>query len=764
VSVRRVIFLPFAFYLVSAAFAGDVQMDVQLGFDAQTPLLRTGAWSPVTVTLRNAGADVEGVLRISTGDPGTERFLAHEHSLAMPRNATKQVQDMVFLPHGETSVAVEWRLSGKVDLNISAPFQPADRMFLTVLIVGDTDSVRVIRTLTKDQPRTLRPVLYSARMESLPDHPFAYDGIDTVILDHGEWSRMLGAQADALRGFVESGGNLVISTGRVANNFSGSALNGLLPVLLQGTAKIAQPVIPIPNVVISANTQLLLAHAVPKPGVRLRIVGEEYGRPIVAEAPLGLGRVTFLAFQFSDPVLREWQPKIYLWNYLFARRFTPSLDTRNADFEQDVNRTLERNTLLAIPTADQIGLFLLVYVAGIIPVNHLLWRLFRRPLWAWWILPVLSLGIGVAVVVNERIISEGNLSMTELSIVHTRSGCDAGLADNFLSVQSPFGARFEAVGSETNLVWLPVERPEHTFDYRLRTASRPPVLSFEVGRKELAVFRGVHAAPIARGLEAQLEFRDGKVSGKVRNRTGWTFHKTGMIEPGGTQPEIEVVTNATAPLDRPAERFVESEDIEEFAQGLINASVNPWRGPVFWGLAGGGLLDLELRDASQRSAAIGRKARWTLVVCDAPYQLGEGAFAVTRDHWRARVIAAGVEFEKELIGHGIGRLPRPIHFPDIALVVEPDVDLSLDPSVSISRLELVVDCPSSDNDLTKELYNLKNNTWQAWPGQSIGRDQALPFLHPRTGALYVRLSRGGDKDLNGINVALMGERRPGPRP
>jgi hypothetical protein len=796
--------------LTSRLFAADLQLDAQLGFDPQTPLLRPNTWSPITVTLRNTGPDTEGVLRIHAefgaaqpitqasvapapapsqspprfGKPRVRGWLSEavkpkkpqpsaqtasptdisfvqEYRLTMPKNSTKQVRDIVFLTPADRSVEVEWVVKRKVQSNTSLPFQFADWDAPSVLIVGETDWVRSLKTLTRDQPRTLRPVLYAGKLEALPDNSFGYDGVDTVILDRGEWTRMLRAQADALCGFVESGGSLVVSTGREAGNVTGSPVAELLPIVLRGNEQIKQLTKALPDLFIPPATQLLLSRATPRPGAELHVIAEDLGRPIIAESPLGLGRVTFLAFQLGDPVLREWSGKSYLWSFLFARRAASPLPTRTAAFEEKVNAALEGNTLLAIPTANQIGLLLLVYAVGVIPLNHFFWQLVKRPLWAWFALPVLSLGLGVVMIANERVVTRGNLSLTEISVVHAQSGRSAAMADSFFSLQTPYGAEFKAAWSQTNVAWLPVWSDTTGREFRLDSAGNVPSLAFEVARNDSASYRGAHPCSVDGGVLVQAEMKNGALGGRVVNRTGLTFIESGLLGPATNKAAVEIVgAGATKPVAHEGD----SEHIKKFAREIVGSQVDASQRVVFWGLARGAPIGVELRDATDRPTPATRESKWTLFVCDAPFQVDEGPFVVGPEYWRAKITAVRTQMnqpadtERHYLGRDLRTFQEAIGYHEIVVRVEPGVELATSETMQIARLDLRLDVAASDDSLRAELFNLKENAWEAVPGVSWRREEVLKYMHPRTGALLFRFRDGGAKQIKDISVAVIGER------
>ena len=744
---------------LSSLCRAQIQLDAQLGFDPQTPLVRANTWVPITVTLRNNGPDKEGVLVIRAGGSKTAPLLRQEYAVLLPKNSVKQIRDVIFIRRNE-QVGVDFLVGfkHKSDAGIILSFQLADPTSVSVLIVGDEDWVRSMKSQVRDDPRTLRPVLYAGKIESLSENAHAYDGIDTIILDRVEWTRIFPAQAGALRAFVERGGNLVLSSGRVASGLNNSSIADLVPVSLGPAEGTQQQVRLLPNVVpVRSDRHLLVSRAVAKPETALHIISSDTsGHPIIAESNLGLGRVTFLAFQLGDSVLQDWSGRVYLWRFLFTRRFLPLLDTRADSFTQPMQEVALSNTFLAIPTSNQVGFLLLAYVVGLIPLNQLFWRIVKRPLWAWMTLPVLSLGIGAFVIVNERVVTRGNLSLTEISVLHTQSGRPMATADTFLSLQSPYVARFGVSAKQSALAWLPVASDrDRAFAIQSETSS--PELSFDVLRKDVAAFRAIHSAALSQGVEVRAELDEGTIRGQVLNHTGLEFIRSGLMGPTSNDPEFTVIADLPQTNAAPLVLGGSLKSLEETLRKTMLPQINARQRIVFWAVANGAPLDVALREQGGRPTQVSRESRWTLLLCEAPFQLGDGPFEIGPDHWRVRVIRASVYNEREYLDLDAQKLPSPFYYYEVVFEARPDMALTVDSRLEIERLQWELNCNSDAVDLKRELFNYFTNTWEV-PANDLSQEQAIQYMHPRTGTVLLRLTGNGQKELGNISIRVVGQR------
>lgn len=785
----------------------SLQIDAQLGFDRQVPVARANEWTPITVIIQNNGPDTEGVVRFralgdkatavsfwnsvtlpgplrktkrnsapppnpgASADPGAES-LVQEFPLTLPKNSTKQVRDVVFLRDTDKRVQVEVLSGRTVVTNLSLTIRFVADANPTALVVGDEDWTRAAQSSMREVPPTHRPVLFAGKLESMADNAFAYSAMDTVVLDRGEWNRLLAPQAKALRGYVERGGHLVVSTGRATSLVRNSPMAEWLPVDLGETVELQHSHDPGVSIVpTSVEKGLAIAEARLRrdaAGVILR--GEATGkRPMIVEGRLGNGTVTFLAFQLSDPVLRNWPGRLYLWHFLFGVSRAPVMDSRSAAAHQDVQGTLQNLTLLAIPTANQVGLLLLVFVGAIIPLNHLVWRFLKRPIGAWTTLPLLSLGLGGAVVVNERIVTGSNLSLAEFTVAHVEQRHTVAAADTFLSLQSPFAERYVVRAAWTNLgplEWYPqyAKGLDRRFA-RLPTLS-PAAFEFDSFRNDLVAFRASHTMALGGGIELRTELKDTTLRGVVENRSVLRFEECGVLTPRGavwfgplTAGEQRALDLKLLPLGSIAGKTTltsaEGEQILSLVEKQVLPKVEARQRIVFWGLARGAPLDVKLADEDDRLAGITREIRWTLVVCEAPFELGHGPFEIAPPQWRARVVAVNKDYEPR--SYEFGHLPATFAYQLVLGEARPDFAPTVDASRVLDQLNVEVRCP--EGQLRVELFDYSLNRWElvGSPTRLIGRN-AVKCVHPRTGVVLVQLTGWGNKSDCSVHLSLTGKR------
>ena len=272
----------------------------------------------------------------------------------------------------------------------------------------------------------------------LPDKAAGYSGVDAVLLrSDAPLDTLTEAQTDALRGWVAAGGHLIVCGGVDASRFGSSFFTGLLPADI-GPVK---PSVSLPGI---GPVGALTLTPKPLPGVRV-LAGSAQTGPLIVTGPYGTGCVTLTAY---DPTTKPFQNPNFaapaLWQTLLTAGQTlpSSLLSHVAAREENYStgyyyggneQTLLSEAVMRAPSLDApgtevIGLFLLVYLIALVPVNYLVLKRLDRKEMAWITIPALVLifalgtfGVGYAakggaVFVNRAAILETSAGQNQAGV------------------------------------------------------------------------------------------------------------------------------------------------------------------------------------------------------------------------------------------------------------------------------------------------------------------------------------------------------------
>ncbi len=269
------------------------------------------------------------------------------------------------------------------------------------------------RVNAPDDEQPQRNVSVAERLDQLPDRWFGYDAVDVVFLSTGNKEFIADLLADqtgrreALTEWVQRGGRLVLAAGRNRDLLKRDKL-AFLPCKLEGIVRRSSLSLDpwLPGDLTSRMRQVDLTILKPAPGVEVLVTTNATNedntvRPVVVQAPFGLGRVILVAFDldsgpFVDAGFREGQA--IFWNKLLAelsvkpggpevRSSTPPLELGDA-----LSRGIEEFDEVPTVSFGWVAVLILVYIVLVGPLDYFVLRkIFKRLELTWITFPLIVL-------------------------------------------------------------------------------------------------------------------------------------------------------------------------------------------------------------------------------------------------------------------------------------------------------------------------------------------------------------------------------------
>jgi len=286
----------------------------------------------------------------------------------------------------------------------------------------------------------------------LPDKAAGYSGVDAFLLrSDAPLDALTEAQADALKGWVASGGHLVVlCSGPDLSPFASSFFTGLLPAAV-GPA--------------GGAGKLTLS---PKPLTGVKTLSSS---PQVITGPYGAGQVTMTV---TDPQLNSAFWRLILTNGAVSPSFLLShIAAREENYETGYygpGQTLLSEAVMRAPSLDApgteiIGLFLLVYLIALVPANYLVLKRLDRKELAWVTIPLLVLIFAVGTFGVGYAAKGGSVFINRAAIIETASGQREAGEYTELGLFSPHRTSYDITVPGANaLAALP--NPGYSFGYR----------------------------------------------------------------------------------------------------------------------------------------------------------------------------------------------------------------------------------------------------------------------------------------------------------
>lgn len=289
-----------------------------------------------------------------------------------------------------------------------------------------------------------------------PDSMLAYQGVAAVSLDDRAWDTLTERQQNALKGYVLSGGLLVVH-GVDLNRLKTLIPSGLLPVEPVGLTQVPAPALIgwVPSLRGSSGMVDV---------VRSRVLGgakvllSHRDIPLVVTMPKGLGQVVFLAFDPTQPPLANGDAAHSLWKNLLRlqikRLVSPTTifpdeqgtywgvsSLSKAYFGEMIQAMVEAVAANPVPLG-WLAAYLGVYALVLIPLNYLVLRKLDRLQWSWFTLPVLALltsaaGYAIATQVQTR-----SHQLRWWTALYTSSGSPQAVVESDWVLYSAYSQRY----------------------------------------------------------------------------------------------------------------------------------------------------------------------------------------------------------------------------------------------------------------------------------------------------------------------------------
>ncbi len=453
---------------------------------------RSGKWVPLAVTLSNTGEPVTGQLQLSTGSPGGSFDYPSNTvstSVEMPTNSRKVVWLYARLDRPDVG-GFDVSFSGR-GINVPTqrvPINQPDSEQREVMIVSDTDiglndTLRSLKSQavfrggqapTNPSGAGQNPVIpFAFGRADVPDRWIGFESANLVVLGDFPHSALSPQQIEALRGYVQGGGTLVVMGGANAARLASSPLKDLWPIA--------------PTTSVPASPQevaVLVSHYVDKPqngadrlgGAPVVVTRGQLSpdatledgspaNPLFARRDVGAGRVLFLAYDPSQPPFKGWSGQGKLWSdLLLLRAQVRTLESVDADFlpfnsggitpnrpyassvyAQDAPTSLTGQLLdavskapqLRMPPVSRIAWFLALYVFFLVPLNYAVLRIIDRRELAWVTIPIIVVAFSVWAYTEALSIRGRAILTRQMDIVQSSVGSNTGRVDTLFWLFSP---------------------------------------------------------------------------------------------------------------------------------------------------------------------------------------------------------------------------------------------------------------------------------------------------------------------------------------
>jgi hypothetical protein len=208
--------------------ARDLQFDVFLGYDGT---VREASWFPVVCEIKNDGAPFNGVVEVSPEQFGKGQ--TQQMPVELPTGTLKRIVIPAFTSGRYPSL---WNVRlvddrGKVRAEQTA-MRPRRQIGWEIPLIGSlsrtASGAPVIRPIARDQADA-QPATARFQPAIFPDNPLVLEGLDSIYLSSEVASELRVSQANALLGWLNAGGHLIVSVEQISDVTASPWLREILP-------------------------------------------------------------------------------------------------------------------------------------------------------------------------------------------------------------------------------------------------------------------------------------------------------------------------------------------------------------------------------------------------------------------------------------------------------------------------------------------------------------------------------------------------------
>ncbi len=577
---------------LAGAYADGLTLTASFGIGGR---YRPGTWCPVTITVHNPnGETVSGQLQVlASPTPGrgfsggnaalgsalfarpvsvsansSQQFIVYTRGMD-PGHDTVSVQLMEGFKRGDgrllartdneptngtptiTGGAItdnDFLLVGFGGENGAYSFLNGQQVNLNRLPGGSSLPVATVTNLNQggaDIPATTQ--VASPLPVNLPDKAAGYSGVDAFLLrSDAPMDALTEAQTEALKGWVTSGGHLiVVCTGGDPSPLNSAFYTGLLPATV-GPA--------------GANGNLTLMR---KSAPGMTAIS---GLPYTFSGPYGAGRVTITTLANFSPI-----QAIQMTGGLLSSALLTHTAQREENYAAQYygsGQTLLSEAVMRAPSLDApgtevIGLFLLFYLIVLVPVNYIVLKRLDRKELAWVTIPLLVLLFAGGTFAVGYAAKGGTVFLNRAAIVETTSGHREAGAYAELGLFSPHRTSYDiSVPGANSLAALP--NPGYNYGFRsqnrggemqgngqtkfVQSSEGTALLDTSVNMWAMRAFDTQSTTDLGGTVDSSLSHMGAGVSGNLANHTKYGLSDCVVIYGGQIQSLGTLRQGASLPI------------------------------------------------------------------------------------------------------------------------------------------------------------------------------------------------------------------------
>jgi len=343
-----------------SAQSSSIDVAVTIGFNGVFTL---NAWTPVTIIITNDGKQFRGELEVITRSGSEYQKNINERKYRQPieiapkskKVFSKTILISTYAHPLKVKLFSQGTLIASNSINLR-PFYTDKKLFLIL-------ANHLANDIIKNPALNLETKITHSRY--LPESWYGYDAVRYAYL-HPDFLRLLtNRQFHALKKWINSGGQLIISGSYNQGALVSNRMRQLIKIDFQGVLK-RNTLNVLTKFVGVRNTKvkpfLLLKHSVHQSEILLK----DSSIPVIQRKHVGLGDIMYVSLDLQENPFRNWKDKYKFWEKL------TTLFPNPIDLNQFNDTAIMSNMLSAAKTNYPSGWYIFVYLLSFVLIVTLL--------------------------------------------------------------------------------------------------------------------------------------------------------------------------------------------------------------------------------------------------------------------------------------------------------------------------------------------------------------------------------------------------------
>jgi hypothetical protein len=490
--------------------------------------IKIGKWLPVTVTIRNEGPPVRGLLAVelptvSEGYP-QPYITTVSQPVDLPTHSHKRYTFAVMFRDFAHPLLIRLTTQAGTDLYTHEvdlrTLISSDRL---VLVFSDDPALDSLAAVAPGKAR----VVYLP-LEELPGRWEALDAVDLIAFRNVSLGTLRPEQMRALKLWLARGGRLLITGGPNWTHYAHPALQELVPTKVTGMVELTtlQPLEPLAGMASPAGVRFPILRAEAMGGT---VLAQTEGHALIIVQRAGRGEAVFMALDPGRAPLTTWDGTPALWKALFHLDETPNYWKLRRELRETFEETwiaqLLQLPLLSFPSHLLLAVFLVLYASTI---GFFFWRvgiesLAPRDTWMLTVLSLLAFSAAAHLLFREQHIQQDAL-LFEVSTIDVIPQSRFADIETHLALLSTRKQSYELNLAGQPATWLQIVPPaarELPLDWHLHQNTTVTIRDTFVPAWGLRVFKGQGMTEFP--MESRVMKEADSVMVRVTNKTGFVL-------------------------------------------------------------------------------------------------------------------------------------------------------------------------------------------------------------------------------------------------